>query len=65
MVSRQETPRSLLTPGEFMPLPPGHQLVLMSGYPAFTRRLDRLTQIQRLDRNTRVTRRWRCSCASC
>ena len=34
MVSRQETPRPLLTPGEVMQLPPGDQLVLMSGCPA-------------------------------
>jgi type IV secretion system protein VirD4 len=33
MVSRQETPRPLLTPGEVMQLPPGEQLVLMSGCP--------------------------------
>jgi type IV secretion system protein VirD4 len=32
-VSRQETPRPLLTPGEVMQLPPGDQLVLMSGCP--------------------------------
>jgi type IV secretion system protein VirD4 len=31
MVSRQETPRPLLTPGEVMQLPPGDQMVLMSG----------------------------------
>jgi hypothetical protein len=33
MVSRQETPRPLLTPGEVLQLPPGDQLVLMSGCP--------------------------------
>ena len=33
MVSRQETPRPLLTPGEVMQLPPGDELVLMSGSP--------------------------------
>jgi type IV secretion system protein VirD4 len=31
MVSRQETLRALLTPGEVLQLPPGDQLVLMSG----------------------------------
>jgi type IV secretion system protein VirD4 len=35
MVSRQETPRALLTPGEVMQLPPGDELVLMSGCPPF------------------------------
>jgi type IV secretion system protein VirD4 len=33
MVSRQETPRPLLTPGEVMQLPRGDELVLMSGCP--------------------------------
>ena len=33
MVSRQETPRPLLTPGEVMQLPPADELVLMSGSP--------------------------------
>jgi type IV secretion system protein VirD4 len=33
MVSRQETPRPLLTPGEVMQLPPADELVLMSGCP--------------------------------
>jgi type IV secretion system protein VirD4 len=33
MVSRQETPRSLLTPGEVMQLPASDELVLMSGCP--------------------------------
>jgi type IV secretion system protein VirD4 len=31
MVSRQETPRALLTPGEVMQLPPDDELVLVSG----------------------------------
>src|SRR6202789_3637376 len=31
MVSRQETSRPLLTPGEIMQLPPGDELVLVSG----------------------------------
>ena len=33
MVSRQETARSLLTPGEVMQFPPGDELVLVSGVP--------------------------------
>src|SRR3954468_13194895 len=33
MVSRQETARPLLTPGEVMQLPPDDELVLVSGYP--------------------------------
>ena len=33
MVSRQETARPLLTPGEVMQLPPGEELVLVSGLP--------------------------------
>jgi type IV secretion system protein VirD4 len=33
MVSRQETARHLLTPGEVMQLPPGDELVLVSGLP--------------------------------
>jgi type IV secretion system protein VirD4 len=33
MVSRQETARPLLTPGEVMQLPPGDELVLISGLP--------------------------------
>jgi type IV secretion system protein VirD4 len=33
MVSRQETARALLTPGEIMQLPPGDELVLLSGMP--------------------------------
>jgi type IV secretion system protein VirD4 len=33
MVSRQETARPLLTPGEVMQLPPGEELVMVSGHP--------------------------------
>ena len=33
VVSRQETARPLLTPGEAMQLPPGDELVLVSGIP--------------------------------
>ncbi len=33
MISRQETARPLLTPGEVMQLPPDDELVMVSGYP--------------------------------
>jgi type IV secretion system protein VirD4 len=33
MVSRQETPRALMTPGEVMQLPPDDELVMVSGCP--------------------------------
>jgi type IV secretion system protein VirD4 len=33
MVSRQETPRPLLTPGEVMQLPPDEEIVMVSGHP--------------------------------
>ena len=33
MVSRQETARQLITPGEIMQLPPEDELVLLSGFP--------------------------------
>ncbi len=33
MVSRQETARQLLTPGEVMQLPPGEEIVMVSGWP--------------------------------
>ena len=33
MVSRQETARALLTPGEQMQLPPDDDIVLVSGLP--------------------------------
>jgi len=33
MVSRQETARALLTPGEIMQLPPSDELILVAGYP--------------------------------
>ena len=33
MVSRQETARSLLTPGEVMQLPPDEEILMISGYP--------------------------------
>ena len=33
MVSRQETARQLLTPGEVMQLPPDDEVVMVSGHP--------------------------------
>ena len=33
MVSRQESPRALLTPGEVMQLPPDEEIVMVSGHP--------------------------------
>src|ERR1700676_2628367 len=41
MVSRQETARPLLTPGEVMQLPPGDELVLVSGVPPIRARKAR------------------------
>jgi type IV secretion system protein VirD4 len=41
MVSRQETARPLLTPGEVMQLPPGDELVLVSGVPPIRARKTR------------------------
>ena len=47
MVSRQETPRPLLTPGEVMQLPPGDELVLMSGCPPLRARKARYFEDRR------------------
>src|SRR6202790_436846 len=41
VVSRQETTRPLLTPGEVMQLPPGDELVLVSGVPPIRARKAR------------------------
>jgi type IV secretion system protein VirD4 len=41
MVSRQETARPLLTPGEIMQLPPSEELVLVSGIPPIRARKAR------------------------
>ena len=41
MVSRQETSRPLVTPGEVMQLPPGEELVLVSGSPPIRARKTR------------------------
>lgn len=48
MVSRQETARPLLTPGEIMQLPPGEELVLVSGVPPIRARKARYYQDKRL-----------------
>jgi type IV secretion system protein VirD4 len=48
MVSRQETARPLLTPGEVMQLPPGDELVLVSGVPPIRARKARYYEDIRL-----------------
>jgi type IV secretion system protein VirD4 len=48
MVSRQETARHLLTPGEVMQLPPGHELVLISGIPPIRAHKARYYEDRRL-----------------
>ncbi len=48
MVSRQETARALLTPGEVMQLPPGDELVLVSGVPPIRARKARYYEDPRL-----------------
>ena len=48
MVSRQETARPLLTPGEVMQLPPGDELVLVSGCPPIRARKARYYEDPRL-----------------
>jgi type IV secretion system protein VirD4 len=47
MVSRQETARPLLTAGEVMQLPPGDELVLMSGCPPIRARKARYFEDRR------------------
>jgi type IV secretion system protein VirD4 len=47
MVSRQETARPLLTPGEVMQLPPGDELVLVSGIPPIRARKARYYEDRR------------------
>ena len=44
MVSEQETPRPLLTPGEVMQLPPDDELVLVSGLPPIRARSSATTR---------------------
>ncbi len=48
MVSRQETPRALLTPGEVMQLPPDDELVLVSGCPPLRAKKARYFKDRRL-----------------
>lgn len=48
MVSRQETARPLLTPGEVMQLPSTHELVLVSGVPPIRARKARYYEDKRL-----------------
>jgi type IV secretion system protein VirD4 len=48
MVSRQETARPLLTPGEVMQLPPSDELVLVSGVPPIRARKARYYEDPRL-----------------
>jgi type IV secretion system protein VirD4 len=48
MVSRQETARLLLTPGEVMQLPPGDELVLVSGVPPIRAKKARYFEDTRL-----------------
>src|SRR6202007_2048441 len=50
MVSRQETARHLLTPGEGMQLPPHEQLVLVSGIPPIRAQKARYYEDDRLKR---------------
>ena len=48
MVSRQETARPLLTPGEVMQLPPADELVLVSGMPPIRAKKARYYEDRRL-----------------
>ena len=48
MVSRQETARALLTPGEVMQLPPDDQIVLVSGLPPIRANKARYYEDRRL-----------------
>src|SRR5258708_34031436 len=48
MVSRQETARPLLTPGEVMQLPPDDELVLVSGVPPIRAKKARYFEDARL-----------------
>jgi type IV secretion system protein VirD4 len=49
MVSRQETARPLLTPGEVMQLPPADELVLISGVPPIRAKKARYFEDRRLN----------------
>jgi type IV secretion system protein VirD4 len=48
MVSRSETPRALLTPGEVMQLPPADEIVMVAGSPSIRARKARYFEDQRL-----------------
>ena len=48
MVSRQETARALLTPGEVMQLPPSDEIVLISGLPPIRAKKARYYEDRRL-----------------
>jgi type IV secretion system protein VirD4 len=48
MVSRQETARALLTPGEVMQLPPADEIVLVSGLPPIRAKKARYYEDRRL-----------------
>ncbi|WP_257169682.1 conjugal transfer protein TraG [Bradyrhizobium sp. SRS-191] len=48
MVSRQETPRALLTPGEVMQLPPADEIVMVAGAPPIRAKKVRYFEDQRL-----------------
>jgi type IV secretion system protein VirD4 len=52
MVSRQETARPLLTPGEVMQLPPAEELVLVSGAPPIRARKARYFEDRQLQSRT-------------
>jgi type IV secretion system protein VirD4 len=52
MVSRQETARPLLTPGEVMQLPPDDAVVMVSGHPPI--KAKKLRYYQDLNFNSRV-----------
>src|SRR5882757_3946997 len=53
MVSRQETARPLLTPGEVMQLPPEYELVLVSGVPPIRAKKARYFEDRRLAERVR------------
>jgi type IV secretion system protein VirD4 len=50
MISRQETARALLTPGEVMQLPPADELVLVAGFPPIRAKKVRYFEDARLKR---------------
>ena len=53
MISRQESARPLLTPGEVMQLPPQEEIVMVSGFPPV--RARKLKYFEDLNFNARVT----------